>query len=286
MIQFDTTKIKVAVFLALGALLLWGCNEEPLRVTLIQPEPADRNILVEEFTGVRCVNCPQGTDEILNLQAIYGKNVVAVAIHAGFFAQRYPDSKFDFKIPQGTAIEEWLGAPLGYPAAVINRTLFPGEQSKQLPRQSWAGHIANELSKQPAVRITVQTNFDISTRELEAKVLIVAEQNINHPTRLSIMLTEDNIIDPQADVAAPGGKTVDYLHKHVLREMLTNFDGNPLAENMQRGQVIERNFKYTIPQSELPWWKVEDMHLLAFVTAAGGGSPGEVLNVEEVSFAN
>lgn len=270
-------------------LLLLGvlsCKEEPLRVSLISPEPTERNILIEEFTGVRCVNCPQGTDEILNLQSVYGGNVIAVAIHAGFFAQRYPDSKFDFKTPEGVSIEEWLGAPLGYPAAVINRVQFPGEQSRQLNRQSWAGHIATEVQRAPLVRITLNVTYNSQTRTLDASLLILAEETIDFPTRLSIMLTEDNIIDPQADVAAPTGKTVDYRHRHVLRTMLTNFDGNPLASSMTKGQVIERKFSYTLPETELPWWKPQDMYFLGFVSRADGSGPGEVLNAAQVRFAN
>jgi len=271
------------LLLILGVL---SCKEEPLRVSLISPEPTERNVLIEEFTGVRCVNCPQGTDEILNLQSIYGGNVIAVAIHAGFFAQRYPDSKFDFKIPQGEAIEEWLGAPLGYPAAVINRVKFPGEQSLQLNRQSWAGRIASEIQKKPMVRITIEADYNPTSRKIDARLFILAEEAIDYPTRLSIMLTEDNIVDPQADVAAPTGKTVAYLHRHVLRDMLTNFDGNPLAASMTKGQVIERNFSYTLPETDLPWWKPQDMYFLGFVTRADGSGPGEVLNAAQVRFAN
>lgn len=268
------------------SILILGCQEEPLKISLIQPNPTERKVLIEEFTGVRCVNCPQGTDEIINLQSIYGNSVVAVAIHAGFFAQRYPDSKFDFKVAEGVAIEEWLGPPLGYPSAVINRTKFDGEQTLQVSRQSWPGRVASILNTDPKVKLTVETEFDPNTRRLTAKVFTLAEETISFPVRISAMLTESNIIDPQADVAAPGGKRVDYVHKHVLRAMLTNFDGNPLADGMQRGQAIERTFSYIIPESQLPWWKPQDMSFLVFVTEASSPSPGEVLNVEEVKFAN
>ncbi|MEI2421519.1 hypothetical protein V6O07_14690, partial [Arthrospira platensis SPKY2] len=101
---------------------------------------------------------------------IYGKNVIAVAIHASFFAQRWPDSQFDFRVSEGVAIEEWLGTPLGYPAAVINRTRFPGEQTMQLPRQAWAGHVAGEIGQEPAVRITIETDFNPETKRLTGKV--------------------------------------------------------------------------------------------------------------------
>lgn len=264
-------------------LFLISCKEEPLAVPLISPESSARRVLIEEFTGVRCVNCPQGTDEILNLQGLYGENVLAVAIHAGFFAQKYPDSKFDFKTEKGQQIESWLGAPIGYPSAVINRRKFVGEQNFQLPRQSWAGHIANELKKDPAVSINIETTFDPFSRNLSVKVFVVAEENISGESRITIMLTEDNIIDPQANVAESSGRTTAYNHKHVLRDILTSFDGNTLSQRMIAGDIIERNFNYIIPGDESGWWKTGDMHVLAFVTAVSAGGPGEVLNVNQVS---
>ena len=272
---------NLVLFIGLCILLI-SCKEEPLSVSLVSPEKGARKVLIEEFTGVRCVNCPQGTDEILNLQSIYGDDVVAVAIHAGFFAKTYSDSKFDFKTEAGEKIEAMLGAPLGYPAAIINRRKFAGEQGFQLPRQSWAGHINNELQKEPLVSVNIETSFDEFSRKLDVKVFVIAEERVSTGTRLTVMLTEDNIIDPQANVAESSGKTIEYNHKHVLREILTSFDGNSLAEGMVKGEIIQRNFSFEVPGDQEGWWKVEDMHVLAFVTAVSSGGPGEVLNVNQV----
>ncbi len=263
-------------------IALISCKEEPLAVSLVSPEKGARKVLIEEFTGVRCVNCPQGTDEILNLQGIYGDDVLAVAIHAGFFAQKYSDSKFDLKTEAGQKIEEMLGAISGYPTAVINRRKFVGEQFLQLSRQSWAAHVKDELLRAPLVSVNIETSFDEFTRKLDVKIFVIAEDNFSSGSRLTVMLTEDNIIDPQANVVGEGGRTEDYNHKHVLREVLTSFDGNSLAAGMVQGEIIERNFSFTIPDDEEGWWKVEDMHVLAFVTAVSSGGPGEVLNVNQV----
>jgi hypothetical protein len=278
-----TSPAEVSFIIVAILVLMISCHEEPIRITPIKPEPTERKVLIEEFTGVRCVNCPQGTDEILNLQSIYGDNLIAVAIHAGFFAQKYNDSKFDFKTQEGQQLEEWMGAPLGYPSAVINRKKFQDEQNLQLVRQKWAGFIAAEVNTPPAVKITQEVTYDAVKRELSAKIILLAEQDIQQPVRLSVMLTEDNIIDPQADVAAPGGRATEYVHKHVLRAMLTNFDGNPLADSMDKEQVIERTFRYTLPHSDLPWWKPQDIKVVSFITSTSPQGPGEVLNAEQTS---
>lgn len=259
---------------------LVACYEEPIRISPTQPEPGVRKALIEEFTGVRCVNCPQGTDEILNLQSLYNYDVLAVAIHAGFFAVPYNDSKYDFATTEGRQIESWLGTPIGYPTAVINRKKFEG-QSYQLGRNSWAGYIKSEIKSAPVVKIFLEKEYNESNRTVDFSINIVGEEDLDQPLKYSIMVTEDDIYDPQADVAAENGIVTEYKHKHVLRAMLTNFDGDPLASKINKDEIIKLEKTYTIPD-ENGWWKAENVNILVFVSLDNGGAPGEILNVESI----
>ncbi len=271
--------MKKILLLALTALVAGSCKEISPDVRLIKPQPGERNVLIEEFTGVQCVNCPQGTADILDLQQLYGKNLIAVAIHAGYFARMYSDSKYDFKTEEGAKIEEWLEAPQGYPAAVVNRKRFQGEQGFQLGRSKWPGYIASEAAVIPKVKIEVTPAYNAATRRLEVKIAIEAKEDIQQDLRISVMLTEDDIVDPQADV---GGRIVNYVHKHVLRAMLTNFDGNFLTSQLRFGDIIERSYSFTIPD-EPGWWKPENMHIVAFASLVDSRGPGEVLNAVQAS---
>jgi hypothetical protein len=259
------------------------CSEISPEYNLVKPQEGLRNILIEEFTGVQCVNCPQGTDEIINLQGLYGKNLISVAIHAGFFAQApYSDSKYNFLTQSGQAIENWIGVPLGYPSAVVNRTKFAGENSYQLPRPKWAAYVGQLAATSPLVDVVANTTFNPSTRELQISVSVEALADIQNDIRISVMITEDDIIDPQANTSAPGGRTTDYRHRHVLREMLTNFDGNFLTANIKFGDVLTKEYSFTLPP-EAGWWDADNVHVVAFVTDASTNAPGEVLNATEVS---
>src|SRR5690606_36345593 len=205
---------------------------------------------------------------------LYGKNLISVAIHAGFFAKPFADSKYDFVTPKGDNIQGWVGSPIGYPAAVINRTKFPDESSYQLLRPKWPNYIATLTQTLPQVNVIAGTTFDPVTRELKVEVTVEALSDINRDTRINIMLTEDNIIDPQY---GNSGKTIDYRHRHVLRAMLTNFDGNFLAANMKFGDKLTKEYSFTIPE-ENGWWDADNIHIVAFVTDASTNEPGEVLN--------
>ena len=75
-------------------LLLFGCDyvDAPYTVagpngcTVTQPDFTPRaapvrKVLVEEFTGHRCGNCPRGAETITNLQNTNGEQVIGIAHH-------------------------------------------------------------------------------------------------------------------------------------------------------------------------------------------------------------
>lgn len=281
--------MKTWLFPCLFALLMTACEEIPPLVSPVMDQgecasaPASavasqqRNVLIEEFTGVRCVNCPAGAQAIEALINQHGERLVAVSIHAGFFSPPYPESLYDFRTPAGTQILSLLGEPLGYPTAVVNRRKFPGEFSMQLGQSKWPGYVQQELALPAKVKLALNRNFNALTRELTVDVTVFVEQTLTDPdVRLSVALTEDNVTDYQL---TPAGKEADYVHKHILRSMLTNFDGNLLQEDLGAGSRFCKRYVTTVPNE----WKAADCKLVAFVSL--GGTSKEVLQVVQVKMA-
>lgn len=273
---------SLTILTVLFSIAFLGCYEPVIDIPLVEPQPGDRYILLEEFTGVRCVTCPQGAAEIANLKGFYGKNLIPVAIHAGFFAVKYPNSRYDFKTAKGQSLHDWFGSPDGYPSAVINRQVFAGENGLHLGRNQWANYISQQLQVIPKVKLAMSSTFDEVTRKLKVTVEVEAQEDLRNELRISVLLKEDNITDIQADVNAPGGLVPEYKHKYVLREMLTNFDGNFLTNNLRFKEKITRTFEYDVPAEENGWWKADDMQIVAYVTEQVTTQPGEVLNAFEI----
>ncbi len=265
------------------ALMMLSCEEVPPYINPgsggnpNQPN-GERRVLVEEFTGVRCVNCPAGTDAIQTLKGIYDEQLIAVSIHTGFFAPPYPESTQDFRIAQGASILSYLGEPLGYPTAVVNRKQFSGETDLQLGQSQWAGFIAEELAIAPAAEVGIVKVYNPNSRAVQVQIdLEILETIAENDVRLSVMLTEDKVVDMQL---TPSGKKSDYLHRHVLRGMMTAYDGELIPGPLEAGDELMRTFTYTLPVG----WNADNCHIVAFLHHSG--STKTVIQANEATVTN
>lgn len=243
---------------------LAACEENAPDIPPLGPqEVGERRILIEEFTGVRCPNCPDGSAEIENLVALYGDALVPISIHSsGNFAIPLPDSKYDFRTETGDQLLDFLGQPRGYPAAVVNRTLPEGEPSLQQGQAAWAGLIERAVAEEPIVAINLSIDFDEAVRELSVTARVVPSQTIDESLRLSVMLVEDHVVDPQI---TQDGIIDEYDHRHVFRAMLTNTEGNPLGDSFSAGKTVPFDESFSLPDA----WVAANCEVVAFVHKVG-----------------
>jgi len=240
------------------------------------PDIIVKKALMEEFTGVRCVNCPQAKIEIENLQseALFGEDFIAVSYHAGFFSRPYNDSKNDYRTDQGDDILDFLDQPIGFPSGVVNRKQFSGEDDLQIEAfATWGGFVGQELEAAAIMALDLETTYNASNRILNVSVGITPTQNISDALNLSILITENDIVDVQL---TPDGKVDDYAQTHVFRSMITNTFGNPINEAFIANQSISNIFSFTLPNE----WVAENCKVVAFVHHAEQSK--EVLQAEEV----
>lgn len=269
--------MRNTIFLALGltTLLLSGCTEIPPLVTPAVPQESCENpdptrvsgqqtqVLVEEFTGVQCVNCPAGSQALEELAAIHGERLVVVSIHSGFFADPYPESNYDFQTPEGDQLASLLGSPLGYPTAVINRRKFAGESRLQLGRNKWAGYVAEELARPRVAALDIIPLLDLQTLDLEVRVSAFFDASPTLPLKISLFITEDGIADWQK---TPDGDVPDYLHRHVFRTAIGPYNGSEIKSEALAGNVYCAEFSTKIS----PDWNRDKLYLIAILSRADG----------------
>ncbi len=204
-----------------------------------------RNVFVEEFTGFRCVNCPEGSQRIANFIDTYGDRLVAVSIHAGFFSNPYPENKYDFRTNEGNQLLQLLGPEGGYPAATIDRTKFEGDKFL-LDKESWAGYIAQELAVTPKVKIDLKKEYNTSNRKLDLDLDFYIQEDIADELRYSVIITESELVDAQLTPESSPGLDLEYVHKHVLRKVYPQYDGQKIDGSTLAGEKLNVKTSITL----------------------------------------
>src|SRR4051812_45447964 len=81
-------KLLLCLFTVAAALVLFSsCNkiDPPFKQTVGGPASSGitRKILIEDYTGFKCGNCPAGASILYNqLKPIYGNDLITIAVHA------------------------------------------------------------------------------------------------------------------------------------------------------------------------------------------------------------
>lgn len=269
------------------AIMTFGCEEitPPIDLDFTY---TGRRVIVEEFTGVQCVNCPEGSKRLEELSNLHGDYVIPISIHAGSFSDPYPSSLYDFTTDEGDNIERNLLGPVqGFPAAVVNRRLFNNEDERPITINKWAGYIAQELIQQPKLEVTINNSFDTTSRSLDIDVQLDFIETVIQPVGISIMILEDGIQDYQLTPdksVYPDGKDPNYIHKHVLRTMLTDYTGDAISFTQTKtGSSPTFSYNFTMPSE----WSAEHCEVVAFVSYKGAtdSNGNEILNVLQANKA-
>lgn len=208
-----------------------------------------RKVLIEDFTGHKCGNCPDAATTIQTIKGTYGDRVISIALHTNFYATPSPAPSpytYDFRTSAG---DEYDGIfiPVGYPAGMINRRGFPTTTHwKNLG--DWANIVDTLLAIAPDAYLKITNDYNSSTRVLNTSVRCEFLNPLNGTYKLIVLLTEDSIIKPQK-FYTPAVDSLTYVHRHVLRDCLTliNFGDNLISGIITAGDTAVKNYTYTLP---------------------------------------
>jgi hypothetical protein len=245
-------------------------------------EPQDHVVLIEEFTGVSCINCPAGHAETKSILEANPNRTVAAIIHAGFLTDPHPNSTEVFVTPETEALYNLLSV-VAVPAAAIDRVPFDGEPYLAIVGKSkWAGRVAEQISKTTPVNVYLHKDYNSATRQLNVYVQMRYTESLSDAHNLTVYVIENNISDSQL---LPDPVTLEhiiddeYAHQHVVRDVLTNTAGDALPNGfaLNSGAVVVKTFATTLPEH----WNADNCHIVAFVHQAD--SERKVLQTAEIA---
>lgn len=252
--------------LGLSLLTLVACDEvsEGERLIYVPPVEGQRNIIIEDFTGQRCVNCPSATLEIERLQGIYGEeSVIAVGIHSGPFGHRSTMTSARLSLCTETGDEYYNHWGIeAQPGALINRSGGAVYDPAQYEQQ-----VRTELEKSTPLQLEVRLSSDNGQRTTDngqqaadggaLTVDVTAMSSRALEGKLQVWLLEDSITDIQ--MMPDGSTNRAYVHNHVFRASLTD---DILGDNLAVTDQQASQTSYSFPLN--PAWKVEHLSVVVF----------------------
>ncbi|HTO17108.1 MAG TPA: Omp28-related outer membrane protein [Edaphocola sp.] len=276
-------------------LSLFSCKEQPIGVDFSNIQKSDttyvttvdtpqtKNYYIEEFSGVRCTNCPQGAAKLEALNTANDGRLKIVTVHnGGLTAPNYNlGSKQDFRVVQGLQLMTLIyGGDLSKPNASFDRlNLGPNPTAPLVGAVSqWDAMLAAAKNESPSTPVNIyleskRSNSDPNVFNIVVKLAYT--ESVATPQYLSIYLIEDNIIDNQIDPFIE-----NFNFRHVFRQSLLPITGTPILADLstiEPGRVYESKIKFVLdPNDEdlyrQKFWNLDNVYIVAFVH---NGTAGE-----------
>lgn len=243
--------MKKLFFLLAILPLLIACDKVDENDRYIETGPVEvsRKVLLEEFTGQRCINCPDAHKIIENLESQYGDALIAVSIHAGVFSIKAPRG---LSVSEGEVYAEHWNIS-DYPSGVVD------QNSGVLGRDAWATAIRDDITKPTDLQLALEAQLSEDQQKIEVFTTLVSSADLEGS--LQLWVVESDIVASQVD----GSVTIpDYVHNNVFRACVNGQWGVnlPLSKNVVKyeSNTVDVN----------PLWNLSNVAIVGFYYNSSG----------------
>ena len=226
-----------------------------------KPVVMPRWVLVEEFSGQMCVNCPYGAAQLHELQSEYGADtLIVVTIHSGI------QEGFGFHVSDGglaTDEGEQLFASQGrpaQPAMVVDRrggTVARDDASKPTDKsKKWLTAVVNAFKVSAVVKLDATAAYNKESNQVQVKVDALSEDAMD--CKLCVWIIEDNIVGFQK---YPDKYDMEYVHNNIFRKAVNPLNGDDVHLTGDMDNPTSREYSIALYES----WNVQNLSVVAFV---------------------
>ncbi len=134
-----------------------------------------------------------------------------------------------------------------HPQAVIDRLQYPEENKLSISRGAWERTVEYRLDAPVDFSIGLDAAYDETSREVDLKITLGVENEVEGNYRINVVITEDHIKMKQKYYAKPYKEIEEYYHSHVVRDMVTGGFGQAIdAAKFIPDQPTEIPIKFTV----------------------------------------
>lgn len=212
-------------------------------------------VLLEDYTGVKCNNCPAAGALALQLQEQNEGHLVVLGVHPKTALQSPAGGFPDFRTDDGHEWNTEFNIP-AYPNGMINR------KGGFIAPAGWTDTVNSLIGTDAPVRLIIKTEYE--DQELKISVHSKFLQTVNSgDVRLTVCMMEDNILGKQQ---TPSGIDAAYMHRHVFRGTANGqtwgsiLDTN--ADYIEAGREFVTNMKFVLSDE----YNADEFYIVAFIS--------------------
>lgn len=217
-----------------------------------------KKILIEDYTGHICPNCPRAARKLHDIDSTYPGKIIGLAIHVGGLAAPAPghggtpSTSFlaDYRTTIGNDYDAIFGtAAFGLPQGLFNRKDFDAVSQTHLKfYANWVSYISTIIAEPAVADLQIINDYNDTTKKLCCAIKSSFLNNLSGTYNLVALIVQDSIIDWQDDI--DNGQVPNYLHRHMLRDAISPVGawGEVVATGSTvAGATNTKRYAYTIP---------------------------------------
>lgn len=241
--------------------------------------PETKNVLIEDFTGIRCINCPNAQQELMTIITANTSRVIGISHHSLLQDEAFSTTRVSITSGISQKLEDLLVYPGFKPNGAIDRAnLLPGT-SLCYGYLDWANLVDIRKTIAAPVNITMDKNFSATSGDLTIDVKMHYTQDENTPNKLTVFIVEDSIVTAQL---LPNNTIDDnYVHNHVLRLAISDTLGDRLNHDLKAGTTVRHVYQNNISNKGLEY---RHLKVIAFVHRFVNSK--EILQVKEIKIGD
>lgn len=228
-------------------------------------QPQSKKALIEKFTGVSCPNCPDAQKRIDGITNNYPDQVFTIAYHQENNINTKPIEGLtinDLRTLKANNIHDYLSNAndfQGLPKGGVNR--IKSGDTHWVGRDAWSNLADKTLADPATINLHLTSSYDASNNKATILTKTAFLKEANTKQAITVILTEDNIIDAQENVFV-----IDtfYVHNDICRDVITSHSGDPILDDIElkeQGRVYEKSYTFEVDKKV----KIENCYIVAFV---------------------